>query len=143
RKAHLLEDKQIPSVGVFSTWMAFGGNTSDLGSFGEETDEITDLHQFHEEILFSECGDGVAGIKQRRHDPSSDDVRDLVTASGRGRLNGDLESSTVPLLFNELDAMRTDGVVCSSAMLADWIFSSGVRVLESLAVEGEEGDVED
>ncbi|GJZ53015.1 hypothetical protein Tco_0607900 [Tanacetum coccineum] len=36
---------------VFSTWMAFGGNTRDLGSFGEETDEITDLHQIHEEIL--------------------------------------------------------------------------------------------
>nr|GEV53578.1 hypothetical protein [Tanacetum cinerariifolium] len=30
---------------VFSTWMAFGGNTHDLGSPGEETDEITDLHQ--------------------------------------------------------------------------------------------------
>ncbi|GJU69995.1 hypothetical protein Tco_1256254 [Tanacetum coccineum] len=50
RKAYLLEDKQIPSVGgimmiVFSTWMAFGGNTRDLGSFGEETDKITDLHQ--------------------------------------------------------------------------------------------------
>ncbi|GJZ34350.1 ribonuclease H-like domain-containing protein [Tanacetum coccineum] len=30
---------------VFSTWMTFGGNTRDLGSFGEETDEITDLHQ--------------------------------------------------------------------------------------------------
>ena len=77
RKAHLLEDKQIPSVGVFdevsfyalfrghltpksfnypqimclivcfcvfSTWMTFGGNTRDLGSFGEETDKITDLH---------------------------------------------------------------------------------------------------
>ncbi|GJW20028.1 hypothetical protein Tco_0027464 [Tanacetum coccineum] len=28
-----------------STLMAFGGNTCDLGSFGEETDEITDLHQ--------------------------------------------------------------------------------------------------
>ncbi|GJT85320.1 hypothetical protein Tco_1067037 [Tanacetum coccineum] len=27
------------------TLMAFGGNTCDLGSFGEETDEITDLHQ--------------------------------------------------------------------------------------------------
>ncbi|GJX64759.1 hypothetical protein Tco_0299102 [Tanacetum coccineum] len=79
---------------VFSTWMAFGGNTRDLGSFGEETDEITDLHQIHEEILFSERGDGVAGIKQRRRDPSSDGVRDLVTASGRGRLNEDLESST-------------------------------------------------
>ncbi|GJU92096.1 hypothetical protein Tco_1304519 [Tanacetum coccineum] len=49
RKAHLLEDKQIPSVGVFdevfSTWMSFGGNTCDLGSFGEETDKITDLHK--------------------------------------------------------------------------------------------------
>ncbi|GJX68038.1 hypothetical protein Tco_0303765 [Tanacetum coccineum] len=98
RKAHSLEDKQIPSVGVFdevfSTWMAFKGNTPDLGSFREETDEITDLHQIHEEILFSERGVGVAGIKRRRRDPSSDGVRDLVTASGRGQLNEDLESST-------------------------------------------------
>ncbi|GKG45552.1 hypothetical protein Tco_0497998, partial [Tanacetum coccineum] len=39
-------------------------------------------------------GDGVAGIKRRRLDPSSDDVRDLVTTSGSGRLNEDLESST-------------------------------------------------
>ncbi|GJU88794.1 hypothetical protein Tco_1301217, partial [Tanacetum coccineum] len=49
RKAHLLEDKQISSVGVFdevfSTWMAFGRSTCDLDSYGEETDEITDLHQ--------------------------------------------------------------------------------------------------
>ncbi|GJZ85677.1 zinc finger, CCHC-type containing protein [Tanacetum coccineum] len=76
---------------VFSTWMTFGGNTRDLGSFGEETNEITDLHQIHEEILFSERGDGVAGIKRRRRDPSSDG-RYLVMASGRGRLNEDLES---------------------------------------------------
>ncbi|GJY95929.1 hypothetical protein Tco_0512290 [Tanacetum coccineum] len=48
---------------VFSTWMAFGGNTHDLGSFGEETDEIMDLHQIHEEILFLERGDGIAGLK--------------------------------------------------------------------------------
>ncbi|GJR54298.1 hypothetical protein Tco_1404819 [Tanacetum coccineum] len=45
RKAHLLEDKQIPSVGVFdevfSTWMTFGGNTRDLISFREETDKTT------------------------------------------------------------------------------------------------------
>ncbi|GKD66242.1 hypothetical protein Tco_1308350 [Tanacetum coccineum] len=27
------------------TWIAFGGNTRDLGSFGEETDKITTLHQ--------------------------------------------------------------------------------------------------
>ncbi|GJV08105.1 hypothetical protein Tco_1345761 [Tanacetum coccineum] len=97
RKAHLLEDKQILSVGVFdevfSTWMAFGGNTRDLGSFGEETDKIGTTH-IHEEVLFTERGDGVAGIKRRRRDLSSDGVRDLATASGRGRLKEDLESST-------------------------------------------------
>nr|GFA10313.1 MAK10-like protein [Tanacetum cinerariifolium] len=38
-------------------------------------------------------GDGVAGIKRRRRDPSSDDVRDLATTLGRDRLNEDLESS--------------------------------------------------
>ncbi|GJX47906.1 zinc finger, CCHC-type containing protein [Tanacetum coccineum] len=80
---------------VFSTWMAFGCNTCDLGSFGEEMDEITDLHQIHKEIFFSERGDGVAGIKRCRRDPSSDIVRDLVTTSRRGRLNEDLESSTL------------------------------------------------
>ncbi|GKF17686.1 hypothetical protein Tco_0062604 [Tanacetum coccineum] len=49
RKAHLLEDKQFPSAGVFdevfSIWKAFGGNTRDLSSFGEETDKTTDPHQ--------------------------------------------------------------------------------------------------
>ncbi|GJV27264.1 hypothetical protein Tco_1383712 [Tanacetum coccineum] len=70
---------------VFSTWMAFRGNTHDLGSFGEETDEITDLHQFHEEVLFTKRGDSVAGIKQCRRDPSGDGVRDLVTALGCSR----------------------------------------------------------
>ncbi|GJY98876.1 hypothetical protein Tco_0516306 [Tanacetum coccineum] len=39
-------------------------------------------------------GDGVAGIKRRRRDLSSDGVRNLATASGRGRLKEDLESST-------------------------------------------------
>ncbi|GKA33965.1 hypothetical protein Tco_0720394 [Tanacetum coccineum] len=79
---------------VFSTWMAFGGNTRDLGSFGEETDEITDLHQILEEVLLTERGDGVASIKRRRRDLFSDGVWNLETASGRGRLKEDLESST-------------------------------------------------
>ncbi|GKA86674.1 hypothetical protein Tco_0808385 [Tanacetum coccineum] len=70
--------------GEVTTWMAFGRNTRNLGSFGEETDKITDLHQIHKEILFTERGDGVAGIKRRRRDLSSDSVRDLATASGRG-----------------------------------------------------------
>ncbi|GKF72544.1 hypothetical protein Tco_0208658, partial [Tanacetum coccineum] len=98
RKAYLLEDKQIPSVGVFdevfSTWKAFGENTRDLGSFGEETDVITDLHQILEEVLLIGRRDSVAGIKRRHRDPSSDGVRDLATASGRSQLNEDLESST-------------------------------------------------
>ncbi|GJS98300.1 hypothetical protein Tco_0819470 [Tanacetum coccineum] len=79
---------------VFSTWMAFGGNTRDLGSFGEEIDEITDLHQILEEVLLTERGGGVASIKRRHHDLFNDGVWNLETASGRGRLKEDLESST-------------------------------------------------
>ncbi|GJU85588.1 hypothetical protein Tco_1293134 [Tanacetum coccineum] len=40
------------------------------------------------------AGDGVASIKRRRRDQSSDGVRNMATASGRGRLKEDLESST-------------------------------------------------
>ncbi|GKE91506.1 hypothetical protein Tco_1572601 [Tanacetum coccineum] len=90
-KSNLLSGNRIH---VFSTWMAFGGNTHDLGSFGEETDKITDLRQIHEEVLFTERGDDVTGIKRRRHDLSSDGIRDLATALGSSRLKEDLESST-------------------------------------------------
>ncbi|GJU35563.1 hypothetical protein Tco_1183917 [Tanacetum coccineum] len=97
RKAHLLKDKQITSVGVFdevfSTWMAFGGNTHDLGSFGEETDEIIDLLQILEDILLTERGDGVASIKRCRRDLSGDGVWILATTSQCSRLKVDLEPS--------------------------------------------------
>ncbi|GKC03937.1 hypothetical protein Tco_0995547 [Tanacetum coccineum] len=79
---------------VFSTWMAFGGNTRDLGSFGEETDEITYLHQILEEVFLIKRGDGVASIKRRRRDVFSDGVWILAMASQRSRLKKDLESST-------------------------------------------------
>ncbi|GKD10025.1 hypothetical protein Tco_1189710 [Tanacetum coccineum] len=39
-------------------------------------------------------GDGVTGIKRRCRDLYGDGVRNLATASGRGRLKEDLESST-------------------------------------------------
>ncbi|GJS29529.1 hypothetical protein Tco_0490149 [Tanacetum coccineum] len=70
RKAHLLEDKKISSVGVFDgvTWMAFGGNTRDLSSFREETDKITTLHQILKEVVHTEYGDGVASFKRRRQE---------------------------------------------------------------------------
>ncbi|GKB44163.1 retrovirus-related pol polyprotein from transposon TNT 1-94 [Tanacetum coccineum] len=48
------------------TWIAFGGNTRDLGSFGEETNKTTTLHQILEEVVHTECGDGVMSFKQRR-----------------------------------------------------------------------------
>ncbi|GKB32233.1 hypothetical protein Tco_0871634 [Tanacetum coccineum] len=70
---------------VFSTWMAFRGNTRDLGSFGEETDEITDLHQSLEEVLLTERGDSDASIKRRRRDLSGDGVWTLATTSQRSR----------------------------------------------------------
>ncbi|GJT44980.1 hypothetical protein Tco_0953695 [Tanacetum coccineum] len=76
-----LDDRDHDGSKWASTWMAFGGNTRDLSSFEEETDEITDFYQIHEEISFLKHGDDVASIKRRRRDPSSDDVRDLVTAS--------------------------------------------------------------
>nr|GEV09703.1 ribonuclease H-like domain, reverse transcriptase, RNA-dependent DNA polymerase [Tanacetum cinerariifolium] len=85
---------------VFSTWMAFGGNTHDLSSFREEIDEITDLHQIVEEVLLTKRGDGVAGIKRRRRDPSIDGVRDLVTASGRNNVVP-IRSDTIQLVQNE------------------------------------------
>nr|GEV11017.1 hypothetical protein [Tanacetum cinerariifolium] len=79
---------------VFSTCMVFGGNTRDLGSFGEETVKITDLHQIIEEAFLTKRIDDVASIKQRRRDPSGNGVWNLETASGRDRLKEDLESST-------------------------------------------------
>ncbi|GJR53214.1 hypothetical protein Tco_1403735 [Tanacetum coccineum] len=44
--ARFQEDpKSFHLEAVFSIWKAFGGNTRDLGSFREEIDKTTDLHQ--------------------------------------------------------------------------------------------------
>nr|GEY50864.1 zinc finger, CCHC-type [Tanacetum cinerariifolium] len=71
---------------VFSTWMAFGGTTCDLGSFEEEMDEIMNLHHILEDVLLTVYGDGVAGIMRRHRDPFGHGVRDLVMASGPGSI---------------------------------------------------------
>nr|GEV40886.1 hypothetical protein [Tanacetum cinerariifolium] len=39
------EMEKVGFTEVFSIWKAFGGNTRDLGSFGEETDKTTNLYQ--------------------------------------------------------------------------------------------------
>ncbi|GJW10256.1 hypothetical protein Tco_1576083, partial [Tanacetum coccineum] len=49
--------------------------------------------KIHQEVLFSERGDGVIGLKRRRRDLSGDGVWILVTASQHSRLKVDLEPS--------------------------------------------------
>ncbi|GKC84704.1 hypothetical protein Tco_1140421 [Tanacetum coccineum] len=78
---------------VFSSWMAFRGNTRDLDSSGEETDKTMDLHQISSRIMHTGRGDGVTSIKRRRCYLSSDGVRKLTTASRRNQLKSDLEDS--------------------------------------------------
>ncbi|GJX85956.1 hypothetical protein Tco_0336730 [Tanacetum coccineum] len=92
RKAHLLEDKQIPSVGVFDevTWMAFGGNTLDLGLFGEEMDEITTLHQSRrrKSVQTLETASQILAMASK---VLKDGVRIIVTASKHNRIKEALE----------------------------------------------------
>nr|GEY25407.1 hypothetical protein [Tanacetum cinerariifolium] len=117
--------------------MAFRGNTCDLGSFGEDTDKITDLHQIHEEVLLTEDGDGVTGIKQRRRDPSSDGVRNAVTVSGHddsvalvdGGENGFLNTFPSDIALGILSA----------------IFSVSVQILQLLwmHLESKDSDLEE
>ncbi|GKF26911.1 hypothetical protein Tco_0082805, partial [Tanacetum coccineum] len=78
---------------VFSIWKAFGGYTSDLDSFEEETDKTMDLHQNLLKIMLTERGDDVASIKRSRHDLRSDDVSISVTPSEHRRPKGTLEDS--------------------------------------------------
>ncbi|GKC21151.1 hypothetical protein Tco_1023301 [Tanacetum coccineum] len=84
----------MDDVGEVTTWMAFGGNTRDLGSFGEETYEITDLHQILEEVLITERGDGVTSIKRQRRDLFSDGVWNFGHGVRTWPIKEDLESST-------------------------------------------------
>ncbi|GKD83216.1 hypothetical protein Tco_1350055, partial [Tanacetum coccineum] len=80
RKSHLLEDKQIPSVGVFDEviWEALGGNTRDLDSIWEETGQDYNFTQSDLKNVRTVLGDGVAIL--------SDDVKSYVTASERNHL---------------------------------------------------------
>ncbi|GKA14201.1 hypothetical protein Tco_0693847 [Tanacetum coccineum] len=96
RKAHLIEDKQIPSVRVLDeVYLAFGGNTRDLGSFGEETDKITNQHQDSSRFKVLVPGDGVTIYTRCRQTSSSDGVTTSLDAVSPHRLNLDLEDSTL------------------------------------------------
>ncbi|GKA77733.1 hypothetical protein Tco_0784270 [Tanacetum coccineum] len=129
---------------VFSTWMTFGENTRDLGSFGEETDEITDLHQIHEEILFSERRDGVAGIKRHRRDPSRDEnpirtLGDYSKPSHKGYKNTielPIGNNVVPLRSDTIRLVQNGcsfhGLRSPNQHLKDFL-----KLVDSLDLDGE------
>ncbi|GJU71278.1 hypothetical protein Tco_1262683 [Tanacetum coccineum] len=66
-KHNPLKDTLVFRRMVFCIWKAFGGNTRDLGSFGEETDKTTDLHQHFSRLC------------SQRLETASQDTRDAVT----------------------------------------------------------------
>ncbi|GJQ91910.1 hypothetical protein Tco_0003049 [Tanacetum coccineum] len=96
RKAHFLEDKQIPSVGVFDECgdgvASIKRRRRDLSS--EDVRELTTASGRNQLKSNLEYGDGIASIKRCCRDLSSDGARELTTASGRNRLKSDLEDST-------------------------------------------------
>ncbi|GJS27017.1 reverse transcriptase domain-containing protein [Tanacetum coccineum] len=87
-------DITLEDEGEVTTWMAFGENTRDLGSFTEETDKTTTLHQIPERTMHTLRGDGVTNPKRWRPDFQDDGVRDLAMTSERSRLKKALEEST-------------------------------------------------
>ncbi|GJR68695.1 hypothetical protein Tco_0014760 [Tanacetum coccineum] len=113
--------------------MAFRGNTRDLGSFGEEMDKITYLHQISRRFMHTEARDGVAGMKRRRRDVSSDDVRNFATASGRDRLIEDLESFTWRRLVPW--TLSITWKISTLSFVGICILASGTKQ------EGDDGDV--
>nr|GEU62509.1 mannose-6-phosphate isomerase 1-like [Tanacetum cinerariifolium] len=98
RKAHLLEDKQISSVGVFdkvfSIWKAFGGNTRDLGSFGEETNKTTDLLQH------------LSRISTQKLETTSQITRDAVTIHTKTVLENQLLSVSLLICLGKHDCVE-------------------------------------
>ncbi|GJT85108.1 hypothetical protein Tco_1066825 [Tanacetum coccineum] len=99
RKAHLLEDKQIPSVGVFDeVFLALGWHLEEIhvtwAHLEKKRTRLQTCTKIHQEVLFSERGDGVASIKQCRRNLSSNGVWILAMTSQRSRFKVDLEPYT-------------------------------------------------
>ncbi|GJW68775.1 retrovirus-related pol polyprotein from transposon TNT 1-94 [Tanacetum coccineum] len=84
--------KQAPRACI---WKALGGNTLDLGSFGEETNKTTNQHQDSTRFKVSAVGDGVTIYTRRRHTSSSDGVTIFLDGVSPHQLNSDPEDSTL------------------------------------------------
>ncbi|GKA85330.1 hypothetical protein Tco_0806984, partial [Tanacetum coccineum] len=98
RKAHLLEDKQIPSVGVFDeVFLVLGWHLEEIHVTWDDLEKkltrLQTCNKIHQEVLLTERGDSVTSIKRPRRDLSSDGVWILATTSQRSRLKVDLDPS--------------------------------------------------
>ncbi|GJW16243.1 hypothetical protein Tco_0020376 [Tanacetum coccineum] len=91
RKAHLLKDKQIPSVWVFDE-MAFGGNTRELGSFREKRTRLQ-LYTKVEEEKGTQTLETASQLLMTASDYQRDDIRKFEIALGLNRHSEALEDS--------------------------------------------------
>ncbi|GJT89742.1 hypothetical protein Tco_1078587 [Tanacetum coccineum] len=98
RKAHLLEDKQIPSVGYLMRFLALGWLLEEIhvtwAHLKKKRTRLRLYIKYFEEIVHTKRGDGATNPKRRRQDFQDDGVRDLATTSERSRLKKALEEST-------------------------------------------------
>ncbi|GJR78827.1 hypothetical protein Tco_0149612 [Tanacetum coccineum] len=86
RKTNLLVEKQIPSVGVFDeVFLALGWHLEEIhvtwAYLEKKRTRLRTCTKIHQEVLFSESGDGFASIKRRCRDLSGDGVWILATTS--------------------------------------------------------------
>ncbi|GJS23982.1 hypothetical protein Tco_0452614 [Tanacetum coccineum] len=93
RKAHLLENKQIPSVGVFTLrWILEGIHVT--WAQLEKKRIRPQLYTNYLEENLTDRRDGVSNHKRRCQDHSRDGVRDFQIALERSRLKETLKDST-------------------------------------------------
>ncbi|GJT40366.1 hypothetical protein Tco_0940231 [Tanacetum coccineum] len=123
RKAHFLEDKKIPSVGVFdevfSTWMTFGGNTHDLAHLEKKRTRLRLYTKYLKEPRHTERGDGVASIKRHRRDLQSDGVKDFVTASERQAKHEGLNVKQNMQVYDEAKYAECLSEICKTTVQDD------------------------
>ncbi|GJX24835.1 hypothetical protein Tco_0231131 [Tanacetum coccineum] len=86
RKAHLLEDKQIPSVGVFDeVFLALGWLLEEIhvtwAHLEKKQTRLRTYTKSDEELCISKRGDGITSTKRRRRDLFGDCIRDLAMTS--------------------------------------------------------------
>ncbi|GJV72760.1 glyceraldehyde-3-phosphate dehydrogenase GAPCP1, chloroplastic-like protein [Tanacetum coccineum] len=133
-KAHLLEDKQIPSVGVFdevfSIWKAFGGNTRDLGLFGEETDKTTDLYQHLSRISTQklETASQISNNASQNHLKTAS--QDLQTAHGSIPMDTAINADAIPCTVLHVDDSTIVHSVSIQPMANSYVGVMGVSTLD-------------